>query len=53
MESRINLSAPEHPGGVEAQKARLEAEGHAILSKGRTNVRYYLEGYENVLADLA
>lgn len=41
-----------YPGGVEAQKEKLEAEGHTIIQKGRKNVRYYVENYENVLFDL-
>lgn len=40
---------PKYPGGVEAQRARLEAEGHIILARGRKNVRYYVKDYENVL----
>ena len=27
-----------YPGGIEAQKERLEAEGHTIIQKGRTNI---------------
>lgn len=38
---------PKYPGGVEAQKEKLEAEGHVILTKGRTNIRYYVADYEN------
>ena len=33
----------------ESQKEKLEAEGHAILSKGRKNIRYYVKDYEKVL----
>ena len=40
---------PKYPGGVEAQKAKLEAEGHTILSKGRKNIRYYVKDYEKTL----
>lgn len=40
---------PKYPGGVEAQRARLEAEGHTILQKGRTNLKYYVKDYEAVL----
>ena len=28
---------PKYPGGAEAQKEKLEAEGHIVLQKGRTN----------------
>lgn len=41
-----------YPGGVEAQKERLEAEGHTILQKGRTNIRYYVKDYEKALFEL-
>ena len=41
-----------YPGGIEAQKKKLEAEGHAILSKGRKNIRYYVKDYEMALYDL-
>ena len=27
-----------YPGGIEAQKKKLEAEGHTIIQKGRTNI---------------
>lgn len=40
---------PKYPGGVEEQKRLLEAEGHAIIKKGRTNIRYYVKDYENFL----
>lgn len=43
---------PKYPGGVEAQKARLEAEGHTIIQKGRTNIRYFVKDYENALFEL-
>lgn len=41
-----------YPGGIEAQKEKLEAEGHIIIEKGRKNVRYYLKNYEKSLFDL-
>lgn len=40
---------PKYPGGVEAQKERLEAEGHTVLQKGRTNIKYYVKDYEKAL----
>lgn len=43
---------PKFPGGIEAQKEKLEAEGHTIIQKGRKNIRYFVKDYENVLADL-
>lgn len=44
---------PKYPGGVEAQKKKLEAEGHTIIQKGRKNIRYYVKDYENALFDLS
>ena len=41
-----------YPGGIEAQKEKLEAEGHKIGKRGRKNITYYVEDYENVLFDL-
>lgn len=41
-----------YPNGIEAQKEKLEAEGHTILQKGRKNIRYYVKDYENALFDL-
>ena len=41
-----------YPGGVEAQKEKLEAEGHTIIQKGRKNIRYYVKDYEDALFDL-
>lgn len=41
-----------YPGGIEAQKEKLEAEGHTVIQKGRTNIRYYVKNYESVLFDL-
>ena len=43
---------PKYPGGVEAQKEKLEAEGHAVIKKGRTNIRYYVKDYEELLVPL-
>jgi alkylated DNA nucleotide flippase Atl1 len=40
---------PKYPGGVEAQKEKLEQEGHTILQKGRTNIKYYVKNYEKAL----
>lgn len=41
-----------YPGGVEAQKQKLEEEGHTVISKGKTNIRYYVKDYEKSLFDL-
>ena len=40
---------PKYPGGAEAQKEKLEAEGHTVLQKGRTNRKYVVKDYEKVL----
>ena len=41
-----------YPGGVEEQKKKLEAEGHTIIQRGRKNIKYYAENYEEVLFEL-
>lgn len=41
-----------YPGGAQAQKERLEAEGHTIVQRGRKNIRYYVKDYEKALFDL-
>lgn len=41
-----------YPGGTEAQKQKLEAEGHIIIQKGRTNIRYFVKDYETALFEL-
>ena len=43
---------PKYPGGVESQKKLLESEGHTIIQKGRTNIRYYVKDYEKYLYDV-
>lgn len=40
---------PKYPGGVERQKEWLEAEGHTVVRRGRTNIRYYVKDYEKSL----
>ena len=40
---------PKYPGGAEAQKEKLEAEGHTVLQKGRTNRKYVVKDYEKAL----
>lgn len=40
---------PKYPGGVEEQKEMLEAEGHTVIQKGRTNIKYYVKDYEKAL----
>lgn len=41
-----------YPGGVDAQKELLEKEGHTIIQKGRTNIKYYVKNYEEALFTL-
>lgn len=43
---------PKYPGGVEAQKAKLEAEGHTVIQRGRTNIKYYVKDFEESLHPL-
>ncbi len=44
---------PKYPGGIEALREKLEAEGHTIIQKGRKNIKYYVEDYEKSLYELA
>ena len=37
---------------MEAQRAKLEAEGHTIVCRGRKNLRYYVQDYEKALYNL-
>lgn len=41
-----------YPGGIEAQKKKLEAEGHTIIEKGKKNKRYYIKDYEKYMFNL-
>lgn len=43
---------PKYPGGIEAQKEKLEAEGHIVVQRGRSNIRYYVQNYEYRLCQL-
>ena len=51
LKAKGELNA-KYPGGIEAQKEKLGAEGHTIIQKGRKNIRYYVEDYEKALFDL-
>ncbi len=42
-----------YPGGAEAQKEKLEFEGHQIISKGRKNLRYFVKNYDQALFQLS
>ena len=41
-----------YPGGVEAQREKLEAEGHTVVRRGRTNLRWFVQDYEEKLFPL-
>ena len=41
-----------YPSGIKAQKEMLEKEGHIILQKGRTNIKYYVKNYKDALFTL-
>lgn len=43
---------PKYPGGIQAQREKLEAEGHEIVQRGRTNLRFYVKDYEKYLFEL-
>lgn len=43
---------PKYPEGIELQKKKLEEEGHTIIQKGRTNIKYYVKDYEEKLIEL-
>lgn len=43
---------PKYPGGVVAQKEKLEVEGHIVIQKGRKNIKYYVKDYEKALFEL-
>ncbi len=38
-----------YPGGIETHRELLESEGHTVIQKGRTNIRYYVKDYEKSL----
>jgi len=40
---------PKYPGGTRRQKKLLESEGHTIIQRGRTNIRYYVKDFETKL----
>lgn len=52
MKRLIGELNSKYPGGIEAQKLKLEAEGHIIISKGRTNIRYFVKDYEKALFEI-
>lgn len=40
------------PGSTGLQKKKREAERHTVIQKGRKNIKYYVQDYENALWDL-
>jgi hypothetical protein len=40
---------PKYPGGADAQRVRLEAEGHTVVARGK---RLFVQNYEDKLARL-
>lgn len=38
-----------YPGGVQAQREKLAAEGHEIVPRGRASIRYSVKDYEKSL----
>lgn len=38
-----------YPGGLEAQKMQLEAEGHIVVKRGQ---RFFVDGYQDKLTEL-
>ncbi len=41
-----------YPGGAAAQKTKLENEGHTVIAKGRTHIRYYVRDWEKSVYEL-
>ena len=51
LKAKGELNA-KYPGGVEAQREKLEAEGHTIIERGRKNIRYYVKDSEKFLFEI-
>lgn len=51
LKSNGELNA-KYPGGVEEQKAKLEAEGHTVLSRGSKNIVFYVQDYQKSIYEL-
>lgn len=51
LKSNGELNA-KYPGGVEDQKAKLEAEGHTVLSRGSKNIVFYVQDYQKSIYEL-
>ena len=48
LKSRGELN-PKYPGGIQAQRKRLQAEGHRVITKSN---RTFVLDYENSLVEL-
>jgi hypothetical protein len=40
---------PKYPGGIEAQREKLEKEGFCLVQRGRKHIRYHVKDYEKYL----
>lgn len=43
---------PKYPNGINDQRKKLIEEGHTIIKKGKTNIKYYVKDYEKFLFEL-
>jgi len=43
---------PKYPHAINYQKKMLESEGHNIITKGRKNIQYYVEDFEDKIYNL-
>lgn len=41
-----------YPEAIDLQKKLLESEGHTIISKGKTNIKYYVKDFNKSLIEL-
>jgi len=37
---------PKYPGGIEAQREKLDEEGFIVVKRGRKHIMYLVEDYE-------
>lgn len=51
LKAKGELNA-KYPGGIKAQKEKLEAEGHTVIERGRTNMKFFVKDYEKSLFEL-
>ena len=48
-DGELNVKYPE---AIELQKRLLEEEGHTVIAKGRTKIKYYVKDFEDSLIEL-